>query len=169
MKNKTAFTLIEIMIVVITLGALLSLALVSYQKIYKKSLEENMGRALMFLDSANKIYKVKHGHYWMLDSAVGQATSTEDSLCFAFYGSQNDNLICAAHKQVFDIVKQMCSDCGGPDDFYTTRNFGQDYQYIIYTQLASPRLGPNTVMLADSVKGVCCVTPGKCLATKDCP
>ena len=60
----TAFTLMELMLVVIILGIIAGFALPSLDKLYRKSQQRDITNYLRLIHGANEIYKARHGTYW---------------------------------------------------------------------------------------------------------
>lgn len=63
-SSKKAFTLTEIMIVIIILGIMASLAIPQYQKTLARAHEKDAVRNLTLLHAAEQIYRVQNGEYW---------------------------------------------------------------------------------------------------------
>ena len=63
MKNKTGFTLIEILVVVLIIGILAALAVPQYQKAVIKSRATEAMTMLKAIGEAQEVYYLAHGHY----------------------------------------------------------------------------------------------------------
>jgi prepilin-type N-terminal cleavage/methylation domain-containing protein len=63
MKSKTAFTLIEVMIVLVIIGVLSSLAMMSFSGSMEKAAEREACINLESIISAINIYKINNGSY----------------------------------------------------------------------------------------------------------
>ncbi len=63
-RKITAFTLMELMLVVIILGIVAGFALPSLDKLYLKSQQRDITNYLRLIHGANEIYKARNGTYW---------------------------------------------------------------------------------------------------------
>ena len=71
-ENKNAFTLIEIMIVIIILGIVAGFGLPKYNKAMEDAREKNATTQLLTIQSAQNLYYSKAGKYWV--PATNEAT-----------------------------------------------------------------------------------------------
>jgi prepilin-type N-terminal cleavage/methylation domain-containing protein len=65
-KHIRAFTIMEIMIVVVILGAIMSYAMPNYTRTVERTYVSDAMMQLTALYSANQIYKIRNGTYWPL-------------------------------------------------------------------------------------------------------
>lgn len=65
MKNKKAFTLMEIMITVVLIGVIAGFAIPNYERAMNKARERDAIVQLSLIHSACQIYKAQHGGYFV--------------------------------------------------------------------------------------------------------
>jgi prepilin-type N-terminal cleavage/methylation domain-containing protein len=63
-KNIAAFTLMEIIVVIVIVGVISSFAITNYSKSMETSYEQDATMQLRTIHSANQIYKARTGAYW---------------------------------------------------------------------------------------------------------
>ena len=63
-KGIWAFTLMELMLVVVILGIIAGFALPNIDKLYKKSQQRDVTNYLRVIHGASEIYKARNGAYW---------------------------------------------------------------------------------------------------------
>ena len=63
MKQSFAFTIIELMVVVIIVGAVAAFAITGYNKVMLRSDYKNCRMNLITIHGASEIYEAKHGNY----------------------------------------------------------------------------------------------------------
>ena len=64
MINKQAFTIMELMVVVIVIGVLAAFAIPNYKLAIERAEERQMVVNMQTIIAAQKIYKAKHDVYW---------------------------------------------------------------------------------------------------------
>ncbi len=65
MNNKKAFTLIEVMIVLMILGIIAGFAIVGFNKATYRQEAKQMKLEFTMIAAANKVYQAKHGKFWI--------------------------------------------------------------------------------------------------------
>ncbi len=69
--NKRAFSLMELMIVIVIVGVLATFAIPNYAKSVEKSYERDVYTQLMAIQAANKIYLAQNGRYVTPAEGIG--------------------------------------------------------------------------------------------------
>jgi prepilin-type N-terminal cleavage/methylation domain-containing protein len=64
-KQKKAFTLVEILVVVIIIGILSTLGFVNYSRIKEGALTKEARANLKLIAAAERIYRMEYGHYYI--------------------------------------------------------------------------------------------------------
>jgi len=65
MRVKKSFTLIEILVVIVIIGILVTLALPNYSRIQEKALDREARATLVLMRAAERIYKMEYGNYFI--------------------------------------------------------------------------------------------------------
>ena len=73
LKKQTAFTLVELMIVVIIIAIIAAFAIPNYSKSVERAYQRDAIANLTTLHGANQIYRAQNGSFW---PAAGSATYT---------------------------------------------------------------------------------------------
>ncbi|MDP2654543.1 MAG: hypothetical protein Q8Q08_11025 [Candidatus Omnitrophota bacterium] len=81
--TKKSFTIMEIMVVIVIIGAVAGFAIPNYVKTVERAHEQDATTQLSAIHSANNIYRANNGRYWPLDTGtypLNGATSINTSL-----------------------------------------------------------------------------------------
>jgi prepilin-type N-terminal cleavage/methylation domain-containing protein len=78
-RNK-AFTLMEILVVIVILGAIAGFAIPNFTRTIERSHENDAILQLEAIHSANKIYQARNNAYWPPDTASYDITSINTNL-----------------------------------------------------------------------------------------
>ena len=79
-KKNTAFTLTELMVVVIIIGVMASFAIPNYILSIERSHRRDAETQLMTIWSANQIYRAQNGVYWPPPNTTGDITAINSNL-----------------------------------------------------------------------------------------
>ncbi|MEW5895075.1 MAG: prepilin-type N-terminal cleavage/methylation domain-containing protein [Candidatus Omnitrophota bacterium] len=63
-KGLSGFTLVEIVVVIVIIGAIASASIPSLTKLLRKQDERGMVMQALTLHAANEMYRAKNGHFW---------------------------------------------------------------------------------------------------------
>lgn len=77
-QNVSAFTLIEIMVVVVIIATLASIALPRYQKIYHRSVLRDTRSQLITLHAGNEVYLAQAKEYFAPTEVCGTSSHLDD-------------------------------------------------------------------------------------------
>ena len=86
-KKSKAFTIVEIIVVVIVIGILASITVVSYGQVTKNAREKSVATDAAGMRAAIMKYKAEHGSYPTSLSQVADAPSTSSTLQYSAIGS----------------------------------------------------------------------------------
>ncbi|MCK5580317.1 MAG: type II secretion system protein [Candidatus Omnitrophica bacterium] len=78
MKQSPAFTIVELMVVFIIVGAVAAFAITGYNKVMLRSEYQNSRMNLIAIHGASEIYKTKYGRYPPYASDLDTINSTLD-------------------------------------------------------------------------------------------
>ena len=84
MLRKNAFSLVEILIVLVVLGILIALALPNYRISKERALDKEAKAALSFIRAAEKVHKMEHGFYYPHNSTTSDVAEINANLKLDF-------------------------------------------------------------------------------------
>lgn len=107
MKNRVAFTLMEIMVVIIIIGLLAGLSVANYYKSSEQALKKNAFAQLRMIHRGQEWYKVKNKVYYP-QYGDGNVTSVADiNAALDIYVILSSNMICGC----FDTGNNATFQC----------------------------------------------------------
>ena len=89
-KNRKAFTLLEIMVVIIIIGAIAGFAIPNYTKTIERAHLRDAIMQLEAIHAANNLYRSRTGSYWPVPVADFDLASINDNLGVNIIGNGMD-------------------------------------------------------------------------------
>jgi len=175
--RSQGFTLIELMVTIVICGVLASLSYISYLALLKRQYESQLIIQLQGFDAANKIYKAKHGAYFLPpDATCGASTCSDDDILSNGIDPETsepllpDDPMVEALETIKDTLIQM-----GSEEFhhnYTTSLDGESYFLLIENGPGANSAGTDNMIVNDGfyAETVCCdeTTDATCLTLEEC-
>lgn len=175
--DSQGFTLIELMVTIIICGVLASTAYISYVKFLKHQYESQLVIQLRSFDAANKIYKAKHGAYFLPpDASCGVSTCSDDDILSNGTDPETsepilpDDPIVESLETIEGTLIQM-----GSEEFhhsYVTSLDGESYLLLVENGPGVNNSGTDKMIVNDGfyAETVCCdeTTDATCLTLEEC-